>query len=258
VRQCDLLDLSRASYYYQPQPESDYNLLLMHLIDEQYTKTPFYGSPKMTAWLHSQGHPVNHKRVERRMATMGLQALVPKKKLSTPAPGHKIYPDLLRDVAIERVNQVWSCDITYIRLSGGFIYLMAVMDWFRRYVLSWSLSPTLEVDFCLDALDAAVEKSQPDIFNSDQGSQFTCEAFSGRWLARNIAVSRDGRGRALDNIFVERLWRTVKYEEVYLKSYETVPIAVQSLGAYLRFYNEERLHQALGYQTPAAVYHAAL
>jgi putative transposase len=257
VRQCDLLGLPRATYYYQPQGESAQNLLLMRLIDEQYTKTPFYGSPKMTAWLRTQGHPVNHKRVERLMGTMGLQALCPKKRTSLSAPGHKVYPYLLRGVSIQRVNQVWSCDITYIRMVSGFVYLMAVMDWFSRYVLAWSVSVSLEVDFCLEALDAALQQGRPDIFNSDQGSQFTCEAFTGRLLAHHIALSMDGRGRALDNIFVERLWRTVKYEEVYLKAYETVPIATKSLGAYLRFYNEERLHQALGYRTPAAVYYAA-
>ena len=229
----------------------------MWLLDEQYTKTPFYGSPRMTAWLNQQGYAVNHKRVERLMEIMGLQAIYPKPNLSKPAPGHKIYPYLLRDVKIERVDQVWSCDITYIRMSNGFIYLMAVLDWYSRYVLSWSISISLEADFCLEALDTALRRGHPQIFNTDQGSQFTSDAFTDRLVKAGIDVSMDGRGRALDNIFVERLWRTVKYEEVYLKSYESVPEAIASLRAYLRFYNEERLHQSLGYRTPAAIYAAA-
>lgn len=257
MRQCELLGLTRSTYYSTPQGESDYNLHLMRLIDQQYTKTPFYGSPKMTVFLREQGHTVNHKRVERLMTTMGLQAIAPRKSLSTPAPGHKIYPYLLRGVPIVRVNQVWSCDITYIPMAHGFVYLMAVIDWFSRYVLSWAVSITLEVDFCLEALDVALHRNRPQIFNTDQGSQFTSEAFTGRLLTTNIALSMDGRGRALDNIFVERLWRTVKYEEVYLKAYATVPEARASLGAYFRFYNEARYHQSLGYRTPAAVYFAA-
>lgn len=257
VRQCELLALTRSTYYATPQGESDYNLLLMRLIDQQYTRTPFYGSPKMTKWLQGQGHRVNHKRVERLMARMGLQAMVPRKSLSAPAPGHRVYPYLLRGVAIERVNQVWSCDITYIPMAQGFVYLMAVIDWFSRFVLSWTISISLEVDFCLEALEQAFTYGQPDIFNTDQGSQFTSEAFTGRLLSRAIPISMDGRGRALDNIFVERLWRTVKYEEVYLKAYTTVAEAIASLGAYFRFYNEERFHQSLGYRTPAAVYFAA-
>lgn len=211
----------------------------------------------MTAWLNQQGYVVNHKRVERLMQVMGLQAIYPKPNLSKPAPGHKIYPYLLRDVKIERVDQVWSCDITYIRMANGFIYLMAVLDWYSRYVLSWSISISLEADFCLEALDCALRRGHPQIFNTDQGSQFTSDAFTGRLVKAGIDVSMDGRGRALDNIFVERLWRTVKYEEVYLKSYESVPEALASLRAYLRFYNEERLHQSLGYRTPAAIYAAA-
>ena len=257
ARQCELLELTRSTYYYTPQPEDVYNLLLMRLIDEQYTKTPFYGSPKMTCFLREQGHLVNHKRVERLMCRMGLQAMVPKKSLSTPAPGHKIYPYLLRGVKVERVDQVWSCDITYVSMAHGFIYLFAVIDWFSRYVLSWSVSISLETGFCLEGLERALQRSRPHIFNTDQGSQFTSEAFTGRLLSEEIALSMDGRGRALDNIFVERLWRTVKYEEVYLKAYANVPEAIASLGAYFRFYNEERYHQSLGYRTPAAVYCAA-
>jgi putative transposase len=257
VRQCQLLSVNRSSYYYAPSGESAYNQLLMRLLDEQYTKTPFYGSPRMTAWLQQQGYAVNHKRIERLMERMGLQAIYPKPNLSKPAPGHRIYPYLLRDAKIERADQVWSCDITYIRMAQGFVYLMAVLDWFSRYVLSWSVSISLEVDFCLEALEGALGRGQPAIFNTDQGSQFTSDAFTGRLLKADIAISMDGRGRALDNIFVERLWRTVKYEEVYLKSYQSVPEAIASLRAYLRFYNEERLHQSLGYHTPAAIYAAA-
>jgi putative transposase len=256
LRQCQLLALPRSSYYYEAQGESEYNHWLMRLLDEQYTKTPFYGSPRMTAWLQQQGHSVNHKRVERLMSGMGLQAIYPKPNLSKPTPGHRLYPYLLRDVKIERADQVWSCDITYIRMQSGFVYLMAVIDWFSRYVLSWSLSLSLEVDFCLEALEAALGRGKPQVFNTDQGSQFTSDAFTGRLQRAGIAISMDGRGRALDNIFVERLWRTVKYEEVYLHSYESVRQAKERLGAYLRFYNEERLHQSLGYRTPAASYAA--
>lgn len=257
MRQCQLLQVNRASYYYAPSGQSEYNHLLMRLLDEQYTKTPYYGSPRMTAWLQKQGYLVNHKRIERLMEVMGLQAIYPKPHLSQPTPGHRIYPYLLRDVKIERVDQVWSCDITYIRMAQGFIYLMAVIDWFSRYVLSWSVSISLEVDFCLEALERALRRGKPEIFNTDQGSQFTSDAFTGRLGQAGIAISMDGRGRALDNIFIERLWRTVKYEEVYLKSYQSVPEAMASLRAYLRFYNEERLHQSLGYSTPAEIYAAA-
>jgi putative transposase len=227
----------------------------MRLLDEQYTRTPCYGILKMTEWLHTQGYQVGHNRVARLLRLMGLEAIYPKPRSSVSAPEHKVYPYLLRDVPIERVNQVWSCDITYIRMPAGFVYLMAVMDWFSRYVLSWSVSPTLEVGFCLQALDRALEQGRPDVFNTDQGTQFTSQDFTGRLLTAGIAISMDGRGRALDNVFVERLWRTLKYEEVYLKAYETVPIAVRSLGTYLHFYTRERLHQSLGYRTPAAVYY---
>lgn len=256
MRQCQLLDLSRSSYYYVAQAESEENRLLMRLLDEQYTKTPFYGSPRMTAWLQQQGYAVNHKRVERLMSRMGLQAIYPKPKTSSPTPGHQIYPYLLRDVPIERADHVWSCDITYIRMQAGFIYLMAVIDWFSRYVLSWSVSISLDASFCLEALEQALQGGRPQIFNTDQGSQFTSDAFTGRLQRAGIQISMDGRGRALDNIFVERLWRTIKYEEVYLNSYESVRQAKERLGAYLRFYNQERLHQSLGYRTPAAIYAA--
>jgi putative transposase len=237
--------------------ESAYNPCLMRLMDEQYTRTPFYGSPRMTAWLQQQGYPVNHKRIEPLLEGLGLQAIYPKSNLSKPALGHRIYPYLLRDKKIQRVDQVWSCDIPYIRMAQGFVYLMAVIDWFSRYVLSGSVSISLEADFCLEALDSALHRGKPAIFNTDQGSQFTSDAFTGRLLQADIAIRMDGRGRALDNIFIERLWRTLKYEEVYLKSYQSVPEAIASLRAYLRFYNEERLHQSLGYHTPAVIYAAA-
>ena len=230
--------------------------MLMRLLDEQYTRTPFYGTRRMAAWLRASGYGVNRKRIVRLMAEMGLVAIFPGPRLSMPAPGHKVYPYLLRGLVIERIDQVWSTDITYIRMPRGFMYLTAVIDWFSRYVLSWSVSVTLDNWFCLEALDAALSQSRPDIFNTDQGSQFTSADFTGRLTAADVAISMDVLGRALDNIFVERLWRTVKYEEVYLKSYDTVRSAIEQLGAYFRFYNNERLHQSLGYRTPAEVYRA--
>ena len=254
TRQCHLIGLARATRYYEPGGEGERNFRLMGLIDEQYTRTPFYGVPRMTAWLRTQGERVNKKRVRRLMRKMGIAALYQKPRLSQPAPGHRVYPYLLRNVAITRVNQVWSTDITYIRLSPGFVYLVAIMDWFSRYVLAWEVSVTLESSFCLSALDWALRLARPEIFNSDQGSQFTSNEFTARLLAQGILISMDGRGRALDNIFVERLWRTVKYEDVYLKEYQTVATTVKGLGAYFEFYNGERLHQALGYKTPAEVY----
>ena len=228
--------------------------MLMRLIDEQYTRTPFYGSRRMTAWLRAGGHCVNRKRILRLMDEMGLEAIYPKPRLSAAAPDHRVYPYLLRGLIIERVDQVWSTDITYIRMPRGFVYLTVVIDWFSRYVLSWSVSVTLDNWFCLEALDAALEQGRPEMFNTDQGSQFTSAEFTGRLTSADVAISMDGRGRALDNIFVERLWRTVKCEEVYLKSYETVRSAIEQLGAYFQFYNNERLHQSLGYRTPAQVY----
>lgn len=230
----------------------------MRRLDAQYTRTPYYGIRRMTRWLQQAGYPVNHKRVRRLLRMMGLEAIYPKRVLSAPAPGHRIYPYRLHGVPIEAVNQVWSCDITYIPMAHGFVYLMAVMDWFSRYVLSWSVSVSLEGDFCLEALDTALQHARPAIFNTDQGSQFTSVAFTSRLEAAGIVISMDGRGRALDNIFVERLWRTVKYEEVYLKAYQTVAEAIAGLEAYFRFYNEERLHQSLGYRTPAAIYRAGI
>jgi len=254
ARQCDLVGLPRSTYYYHTQGESAENLTLMRLLDKQYTDTPYYGVRRMTAWLRRQGYHVNHKRVARLMHTMGIEAIDPNPHLSQTHAMHRVYPYLLRGVPILRVNQVWSTDITYIRLQGGFLYLVAVMDWFSRYVLSWAVSITMDVDFCLEALDQALEVARPEIFNTDQGAQFTSNDFTGRLVAAGILMSMDGRGRALDNVFVERLWRTVKYEEVYLKDYETPREAIQGLGTFFVRYNEWRQHQALGYQTPASVY----
>lgn len=254
VRQCELLGLSRSSVYYQPTGESALNLVLMRLIDEQYTRTPFFGYRKITFGLRQQGYPVNRKRIQRLMHALGLEAIYPKPDLSKPHPQNRVYPYLLRGVPIERVNQVWSADITYIRLTGGWMYLVAVIDWFSRYVLAWEVSTTLDTDFCLMALERALRYGQPEVFNTDQGVQFTSQAFTGMLQSVGIAISMDGRGRALDNIFVERLWRTVKYEEVYLNDYASVPIGRQRLGAYFPFYNTERPHQGLGYRTPANVY----
>jgi len=216
-RQCELLGVNRSGLYYQRLGESEENLRLLRLLDEQYTRTPFYGSRKMTAWLGTQGFAVNRKRVSRLMAAMGIEAVYPQPKLSQPGEGHRIYPYLLRGLSVNRVNQVWSTDITYItyiRMAQGFLYLAAVMDWFSRYVLSWRLSLTLDLDFCLEALRCALRRGQPEIFNSDQGSQFTSERFTGELEAHEIAISMDGRGRCMDNIFIERLWRSLKYEEV--------------------------------------------
>lgn len=229
-RQCELLGLSRSSYYYQPCPVSNFNLELMRLIDEQYTKTPFYGVPRMTVWLKRQGYQVNHKRVARLMQLMGLQAVYPKRKTSIPSKEHKIYPYLLRDMDIERPDQVWCADITYIRMYRGFIYLIAIMDWFSRFILAWEVSITMDVDFCLRALDQALGKSRPEIFNTDQGSQFTSTDFTGRLEDSGIAISMDGRGRVFDNIFIERLWRTVKYEEIYwVNPNLSTPFCIRSL-----------------------------
>lgn len=253
-RQCELLGLSRSSYYFQPQGESPLNELLMNLIDEQYTKMPFYGVEKMTEWLRRGGFPVNPKRVRRLMRKLGLEAIYPKKRLSIPSEEYRKYPYLLRDLAIERPDQVWCADITYIRMLHGFLYLVAIMDWYSRYVLAWELSNSLEAQFCLDAMDKALAISQPEIFNSDQGAQFTSIEFTGRLESVGVKISMDGRGRVFDNIFIERLWRSVKYEEVYLHSYESVRDARNGLARYFQLYNTERLHESLGYKTPHEIY----
>lgn len=253
-RQCQLIGLNRSTYYTEPSGETAFNLLLMRLIDEQYLRTPFYGYPKMTVILRRQGYQVNHKRVARLMQKMGLQGLFPRRSLSKPAPGHRIYPYLLRGLAITQPNQVWSTDITYVPMRQGYMYLVAVIDWYSRYVLAWQLSNTLEGTFCLDTLNEALGRRQPAIFNTDQGSQFTAHAFTERLEKAGIRISMDGRGRALDNIFVERLWRTVKYEDIYLKQYETVPALERGLHHYFDFYNYERPHQSLEYRVPSEVY----
>ena len=225
----------------------------MKLIDRQYLATPFYGARKIAACLKSQGHGVNRKRVRRLMRLMGITAIYRRPRTSKPAVGHKIYPYLLGGIKITRPNQVWAADITYIPMARGFLYLVAIIDWYSRYVLSWRLSNTLEAGFCIDAMEEALRKGKPKIFNTDQGSQFTAEAFTGLLEKHGIRVSMDGKGSYRDNLFIERLWRTVKYEEVYLKAYEGGREAWTSLGQYFRFYNTERPHQALGYRTPAEV-----
>lgn len=255
MRQCELTGLARSSLYYVPVEESIEDLELMRQIDEQYTRTPFYGSRRMVVELRKLGWIVNRKRVQRLMRQMGLEAIYPKPRLSKPAPGQKIYPYLLRGVKIDRPNQVWSTDITYVRLRGGFVYLVAILDWYSRYVLSWEVSMTLDTSFCLSALDWALTKGKPQIFNSDQGAQFTSVDFTDRLTEEGIRISMDGRGRALDNVFVERLWRTVKWEEIYLKDYTDVTDAIDNLSRYFPFYNAERPHQALSYQTPETVFY---
>ncbi len=226
----------------------------MRLLDEQYTRTPFYGVERMTAWLRQQGYAVNPKRVRRLLRLMGLEALYPKPRLSVPGEGERHYPYLLRGLTIAHADHVWSTDITYIPMRQGFLYLVAVLDWYSRYVLAWELSNTLDTGFCLQALEAALQQGHPEIVNTDQGVQFTSAAYTARLERAGIQISWDGRGRALDNVFVERLWRSVKWEEVYLKDYQTVTEAMSSLADYFRFYNHERPHQALHYQTPAHVY----
>ena len=254
ARQCELLGLARSSYYYEHSGESEYNRKLMKLIDEMYTEHPSLGSPKITKMLRNMGHAVNHKRIERLMRVMGLAAVYPKPRTSIPDDKDRKYPYLLAGLAIERPDQVWATDITYIRMGSGFAYLVAIMDWYSRYVISWRLSIFIDAAFCVDALEEALSRGRPEIFNSDQGAQFTSEAFTKPLLDRGIEISMDGRGRYMDNIFVERLWRSVKYEEVYLKSYADVWEAEREISRYFRWYNEVRPHQALGCETPAAVY----
>jgi putative transposase len=253
-RQCVLLGLSRAALYYRPVEVSAYQLELMALIDRQYLHAPFYGARRIAAWLGTQGHTVNRKRVKRLMQLMGLAAIYQRPRTSRPAPEHRIYPYLLRGLVIERINQVWAADICYIPMARGFLYLVAVMDWVSRYVLAWRLSNLLDTSFCIAALEEALSKGRPEIFNTDQGSQFTGEDFTSVLRAHEVAISMDGRGRFSDNIFVERLWRSLKYEEVYLRAYESVAEARQGIASYFQFYNNERLHQALGYRTPRQVF----
>jgi len=253
-RQCTLLGISRSGLYYQPKEISEEDLDLMKLIDRQYLLTPFYGARKTAACLKSQGHLVNRKRVRRLIGLMGLKAIYRRPRTSKPAPGHKIYPYLLGGLKITRPNQVWAADITYIPMARGFLYLVAIIDWYSRYVLSWRLSNTLDAGFCVEALEEALRKGGPDIFNTDQGSQFTSEAFTGLLENHGVRISMDGKGSYNDNLFIERLWRTVKYEEVYLRAYQDGRDARIGLGNYFRFYNTERPHQTLGYRTPAEVF----
>jgi putative transposase len=254
ARQCELLDLARSSYYYEPAPEREEDLLLMRLLDEQYRRTPFYGLRKLVVFLEEQGYVVDRKRVRRLMRLMGLETIYPKPRLSLLGEQPVRYSYLLRGMSIDHIDQVWSCDITYIRLARGSVYLMAIIDWFSRFVLDWELSITLDTGFCLEALDRALQAAQPEIFNTDQGAQFTSKEWTSRLRRSAIRISWDGRGRALDNIFVERLWRSVKYEEVYLKDYQTVSEARNGLKDYFHFYNYERYHQSLDYKTPYSVY----
>jgi putative transposase len=258
-RQCDLAGVAR-SWVYGASPDQGWDALerrLLELIDAEYTRRPFYGSRRMVVYLEQQGHAVNRKRVQRLMRVLGLAGMAPGPATSRPHPQHKIYPYLLRGVAVVRPNQVWSTDITYIRLEHGFAYLVAVIDWYARRVLAWRISNTLEAGFCVDCLEEALHAhGRPEVFNTDQGSQFTSQAFTGVLLREGIAISMDGRGRALDNIFVERLWRSVKYEDVYLKGYASMPELLLGLTEYFAFYNGERPHQSLGNRTPDAVYYS--
>jgi len=262
-RQCGLIGLNRSSLYCgvkeqtvnQAATENQENLMYMKLMDKQYTKTPFYGSRQMRNHLRLSGYKINRKRVQRLMRLMGLEAIYPKPRTSIPGKGHKIYPYLLRNMEITHVNQVWGTDITYIPVRGGFMYLVAVLDWYSRYVLSWRLSNTMDVHFCIEALEDALKIARPEIFNMDQGAQFTSSAFTGRLEEAVIKISMDGRGRAFDNIFVERLWRSLKYEDIYLKDYQTVAELYAGLHKYFGFYNIERPHQAHGGIPPGMVYY---
>lgn len=256
-RQCELLDLPRSSYYREDSQcqENEENLNLMHLIDKIYTDYPFFGSRKMRDYLIRKGHKVNRKRIRRLMLKMGLVSVAPKPNTSAPGKGHKIYPYLLRELDINRPNQVWCTDITYVRLNGGFVYLVAVMDWFSRKVLSWEVSNTMDDSFCISALERAIRLyGKPGIFNTDQGSQFTGHAFTGVLKENNIQISMDGKGRAIDNIFIERLWRSVKYEDIYIKDYSSVSALNVGLKKYFSFYNNERPHQSFGVSTPCEMY----
>ena len=253
-QQCELLGLARASLYYEASAETATNLRLMGLIDKEYTDHPFLGSRRLAAWLNRNGEDVNRKRVQRLMRLMGLEAIYPKPRLSIGNPLHRVYPYLLRGVKIERPNHVWSADITYVPMPMGFMYLAATIDWYSRYVVSWRLSNTLDGLFCQEMLEEALSRGRPEIFNTDQGVQFTALAFTDRLKRSGVSISMDGRGRCLDNVFVERLWRTVKYENIYLQGYAAVAELERGLLLYLRYYNEERLHQSLGYRPPIEVY----
>jgi len=255
TRQCQLLNLSRSSVYYRPVGVTDEDLRLMRRIDEMHLKRPFYGSRRIRDWLQDEGFTVNRKRVQRLMRQMGITALYPKANTSRPGKGHRIYPYLLKGLSIERANQVWAADICYVPMARGFVYVVAIMDWYSRKVMAWRVSNTMDTDFCVEALEEALRRyGAPEIFNTDQGAQFTSGAFTDVLKAAGIRISMDGKGRWVDNVFVERLWRSLKYEEVYLKAYETVADARQGMANYFRFYNRERRHQALNRQTPNQVY----
>ena len=254
--QCKILGISRSGLYYKPA-DNEKDRMLMRLIDKQYTDTPFYGARRMAVTLKKFGHPIGRKKTRTLMEKMGIEAIYPKPNLSIANPDDKKYPYLLRGLVIDRVDQVWSIDITYIPLENGFGYLVAIIDWFIRKVISWEFSNLLDIEFCMKALNKALEKRRPEIFNSDQGSQFTSREFTGRLESEGIRISMDGRGRALDNIFTERLWRSVKYENVYPKDYQGMEDAREGLGEYFEFYNEERPHQSLKYLTPNEVYDGA-
>lgn len=253
-RQCELLELNRSSLYYEPVEIDTEDINLMNVIDVEFTARPYFGVRSMTWRLRDLGYKVGRKRIRRLMRTMGLQAIFPTKKTSTRNPDHKVYPYLLRGVQITHTNQVWSMDITYVRLGKGFVYLTAIIDWYSRYVIAWRLSNTLTDDFCVECLKEALQYGKPEIFNTDQGSQFTSIDFTGVLHESNITISMDGRGRCLDNIFVERLWRTIKYQDVYIKGYQNIPDAQAGLREYFDFYNMERRHQALDYKTPWSVF----
>ena len=255
TRQCQLLKLNRSSFYYQRAPLSEADLAMMRRMDEMHLKRPFYGSRRLRDWLQDEGHDVCRKKVQRLMQRMGIRTLYPKKRTSQPGKGHRIYPYLLRDLKVDHPNQVWATDITYIPMANGFVYLVAIVDWYSRKVLSWRLSNSMDTDFCIEALDEALAiYGRPEIFNTDQGSQFTSDAFTGVLKDADIKISMDGKGRWIDNVFVERLWRSVKYEEVYLKAYEPLAAARDGIGTYLQFYNSERRHYGLGRETPDQVY----
>jgi putative transposase len=258
-RQCVLLEVPRGRWYAPTAVESAKDLELKRLLDEEYLRHPFYGSRRMTAYLRGLGWTINRKRVRRLLREMGLTAIGPKPNTSRRDKAHPVYPYLLRDVVIERVNQVWSTDITYIPLAHGFAYLVAIVDWCSRKVLGWRISNTLDAGFCVDCLrQALADFGMPEVFNSDQGCQFTSEAFTGVLKDHDIAISMDGRGRALDNVFIERLWRSVKYEDIYLQGYQSIPELILGLTRYFAFYNEERAHQSLDYLTPNEVYMTAI
>lgn len=253
-RQCELIGLNRSNVYYEPVVVTEETVQLMNRVDEIFTEYPFYGSRRIQEALEREGIWVGRERVQRCMREMGLRAIYPKRSLSKRHPGHKIYPYLLRDKEISRPNEVWATDITYLRIKRGFVYLTAILDWYSRYVLSWRISNTMEVTFCVEALEEALEKGRPEIFNSDQGSQFTSDEFTGVLLSKGIAISMDGRGRAFDNIFTERLWRSVKYGEVYLKEYQACSEAREGLEKYFTFYNIRRYYQSLEYKIPYEVH----